>query len=76
MLPSIQAFIVENMGHKFVEPPTFDLALSYRDSSYFTPLIFVLSPGADPMQTLFKFAEEKRKNDEFTDAFWQKYGWS
>ena len=72
MLPSIQAFIVENMGHKFVEPPTFDLALSYRDSSYFTPLVFVLSPGADPMQTLFKFAEDKRKNYNFNDAFGQK----
>ncbi len=59
MLPAIQSFIVESMGQKFVEPPTFDLALSYRDSSFFTPLIFVLSPGADPMATLFKFAEGK-----------------
>ena len=61
MLPSIQAFIVENLGQKFVEPPTFELALSFKDSSYFTPLVFVLSPGADPMQTLFKFAEGKSK---------------
>ena len=59
MVPGIQAFIVDHLGQKYIEPPTFDLSLSYKDSSYFTPLIFVLSPGADPMAVLFKFAEEK-----------------
>ncbi|ELT89912.1 hypothetical protein CAPTEDRAFT_157693, partial [Capitella teleta] len=59
MVPAVQQFIVDHMGQKFVEPPTFDLGLSYRDSSYFTPLVFVLSPGADPMAVLFKFAQER-----------------
>ncbi|XP_052058680.1 dynein axonemal heavy chain 3-like isoform X1 [Mytilus californianus] len=59
MVPAIQNFIVDTMEHKYVEPPTFDLSLSFSDSSYFTPLIFVLSPGADPMAGLYRFAEEK-----------------
>ncbi len=59
MLLSIQDFIVHRLGARFVEPPTFDLGLSYRDSRCFTPLVFVLSPGADPLQTLFKFAQGK-----------------
>ena len=59
MIPAIQSFIVDTMGQKYIEPPTFDLSLSYRDSSYFTPLVFVLSPGADPMAVLFRFAEEQ-----------------
>ena len=47
------------MGKTYVEPPTFNLPLSYGDATSTTPLIFVLSPGADPMAALRKFAGEK-----------------
>ena len=47
------------MGRTYVEPPTFNLPLSYGDANCTTPLIFVLSPGADPMAALRKFADEK-----------------
>jgi dynein heavy chain len=36
------------MGEQFVTPPTFDLDHSFNDSTYSSPLIFVL-PGADPL---------------------------
>ncbi|KAI9203090.1 dynein heavy chain and region D6 of dynein motor-domain-containing protein [Polychytrium aggregatum] len=58
--PAASAFIIEKMGKRFVEPPPFDLASSYADSNCCAPLIFVLSPGADPMTELLRFAEDKR----------------
>ncbi|KAJ3012302.1 Dynein heavy chain 7, axonemal [Thoreauomyces humboldtii] len=60
MIAAMTLFIIEKMGNKFVEPPPFDLASSYEDSNPISPLIFVLSPGADPMTALLKFADEKK----------------
>ncbi|KAK6177269.1 hypothetical protein SNE40_015399 [Patella caerulea] len=59
IVPAITDFVMEKLGKKFVEPPPFDLAKSYADSSQCTPLIFILSPGADPTMSLLKFADDK-----------------
>lgn len=62
VVPAVLAYISGKMGERFVSPPPFDLAGSYADSNNMSPLIFVLSPGADPGSALFRFAEDKNKD--------------
>lgn len=54
----MQTYLSENIGERFVEPQTADLGAIYKDSSPFTPIVFVLSIGTDPAAELYKFAEK------------------
>ncbi|XP_017759468.1 PREDICTED: dynein heavy chain 3, axonemal [Eufriesea mexicana] len=58
IVAAVRMFVTYNMGQAFVEPPPFDLQACYNDSSNVTPLIFVLSPGSDPMAGLIRFSED------------------
>lgn len=54
----VQNFVINQLGRQFVEPPVFNLAKSYKDSSISQPLVFVLSAGSDPVSDFLRFAEE------------------
>jgi len=58
IIPAIQNFVRHHLGQRFIEPPPFDLALAYPDSSPTLPLIFVLSSGADPVKVLREYARD------------------
>ena len=58
VIPSIQNYVSHELGERFIVAPTFDLSKCYRDSSVISPLIFVLSPGSDPVADFVKFANE------------------
>lgn len=41
-------YIIEMMTEKYIEPTTFDMNETYKESSSLTPIFFVLFPGVDP----------------------------
>lgn len=61
LVPAMSNFVIDKLGEYFVTPPAFDLGLIFKDSAPSIPLVFVLSPGADPLNSLEKYAETKKK---------------
>ncbi|KAK6642963.1 hypothetical protein RUM43_004465 [Polyplax serrata] len=62
---NVTKFVDAELGTKFTKPPAFDIAKSYNDSNCLCPLIFILSPGADPMNALTKFAQKMGFSGKF-----------
>lgn len=48
----VKRFVMWRMGEQFVQPPVADYARIYAQSSPTTPVVFVLSPGADPQSDI------------------------
>nr|CAD7578910.1 unnamed protein product [Timema californicum] len=65
IIATITLFIEKEMGEKFVMPPPFDISCSYEDSNCLSPLVFILSPGADPMAALSRFADKMGYGGKF-----------
>ena len=53
----MQVYVASSIGDYFTESPPFDLEGAYGDSTNVTPLIFILSSGADPTDYLLQLAE-------------------
>ncbi|GIL82190.1 hypothetical protein Vretifemale_11083, partial [Volvox reticuliferus] len=63
LVPALEAWVVGELGTRFVSPPPLDLAAAFTESSSVAvPLLFVLSPGTDPWAALLRFAEERAQS--------------
>lgn len=65
VIPIITKLIESDLGKKFISPPPFDINKSYNDSVCLSPLIFILSPGVDPMTSLLLFADKMGHAETF-----------
>lgn len=63
MMFSFQHYVINHMGEFYVTSPTVTMSTVFKDTDNCTPLIFVLSTGADPTFQLYKFAEDMGKKD-------------
>ena len=51
---AITFFIAEALGEQYVQPPVLDYDVVYDQSTCTVPMVFVLSPGADPANDIVK----------------------
>ena len=63
MLAAMTHFVMVNLGRRFVEFPPIQMEEIYQATNKYTPLIFVLSQGADPTSILLRFAERRGYRD-------------
>ena len=50
---------------RYVQPPVIDFDAIYEQSTPFSPIIFILSPGSDPASDLMKLAERSGFEEKF-----------
>jgi dynein heavy chain, axonemal len=65
LLFAIQEYVRKQIGPQFAESPPSSMEMLYKDSDKITPVIFVLSQGADPSLQLIKFANQMNMGDKF-----------
>jgi dynein heavy chain len=59
MMLSAATFVGAKLGRQFTEPKPWNLFNVFKDTAPGTPIIFILTTGADPTSMLQRFAEKK-----------------
>ncbi|KAJ2948630.1 hypothetical protein O0L34_g7885 [Tuta absoluta] len=54
---AITDFITVTMGEEYITPPVISLDMIFEQTTPFTPVVFILSPGSDPTADLMKLAD-------------------
>lgn len=57
LIYAVKKFVSAELGPQYIESPPFDLEGAATDSQNTMPIIFVLSPGADPIADLIALAK-------------------
>ncbi|KAI8814786.1 dynein heavy chain and region D6 of dynein motor-domain-containing protein [Cladochytrium replicatum] len=55
---AVTNFVITHMGEKYVMPPVINYQNIFEQSTPTSPVVFILSPGADPQSDLQKLAEQ------------------
>ncbi|CBZ35711.1 dynein heavy chain, putative [Leishmania donovani] len=58
---ALSDYVHQTMGAEFIEMPPMDLTRTLKDSTAHTPIVFILSQGADPMEALRSLAKAEER---------------
>jgi len=59
---SFTDYVNEHLGKMYIENQAVSMEVIFSDSDKRTPVIFILSQGADPTTSLYKFAKDSYPN--------------
>ncbi|CAM39839.2 putative dynein heavy chain [Leishmania braziliensis MHOM/BR/75/M2904] len=62
---ALSNYVYQTMGAEFTEMPPMDLTRTLRDSTAHTPIVFILSQGADPMEALQSLAKAEEQEVQY-----------
>ncbi|KAK4813186.1 hypothetical protein QYF61_014017 [Mycteria americana] len=54
---AVMDYVTLTMSEKYVQPPVISFEAIFEQSSPYSPVVFILSPGSDPVSDLMKLAE-------------------
>ncbi|XP_061907301.1 dynein axonemal heavy chain 10-like isoform X1 [Entelurus aequoreus] len=62
---AITDYVTVTMGERYVQPPVISFDVIHEQSTPFSPIVFILSPGSDPGSDLMKLAERTGFGSKF-----------
>ena len=57
-------FIAAILGQEYIDPISYPMQDIWAESKFNVPVLFLLSPGADPTSAIDDFARKKKKTTE------------
>ena len=66
---AVVLYVSKIMSELYVQPPIITIDSVFEQSTPTTPVVFILSPGADPAGDLFKLAERLGTEKEYLHLF-------
>lgn len=62
---AVKLFVGATLGEKYVQPPTLDYERVLAQSTEHSPMVFILSPGADPQADIQLLCSDKSMSSKF-----------
>nr|XP_061803884.1 dynein axonemal heavy chain 10-like [Nerophis lumbriciformis] len=62
---AITDYVTITMGERYVQPPVISFDVIYEQSTQYSPIVFILSPGSDPGADLMKLADRNGFGSKF-----------
>ncbi|XP_077377243.1 dynein axonemal heavy chain 10-like [Festucalex cinctus] len=62
---AITDYVTITMGERYVQPPVISFDVIYEQSTQYSPIVFILSPGSDPGADLMKLADRTGFGSKF-----------